>query len=380
MLAPLTAGFVCVLVGFTSSYPIVVAAADAMGMSRDQIVTLTLALAVAMGLTTMLPSLWLRIPVVTAWSTPGAALLVTSVEDVALGDAIGAFVVCGVLLTLAGATGWFARSMQRLPVALASALLAGVLVRFGMGAFAALETAFTVVAPMLAAWLVLRRLVPRYCIALVLLTGVAAASLTGALAPVSLAPLPPMPVPITPSFDWSAIVGVSVPLFVVTMASQNLPGVATLHASGYRAAPVSTLVALTGATTLVLAPFGVFAVNLAAITAAICMGEEAHPDPAKRWQAAVCAGLFYLLVAAGSASIVDLFSALPRELVATVAGLALLPTIGRGLAVALGEERERDAALVTFLVTASGLTLLGIGSAFWAVVAGVVVRLGVPQR
>ena len=374
LLAPLSAGFVCVLVGFTSSYPIVLAAAEAMGMTRDQLVTLTLALGLAMGLTTLLPSLWLRIPVVTAWSTPGAALLVTSVENVPLEAAIGAFVACGVLLTLMGLTGWFARSMQRMPMAIASALLAGVLLRFALDAFAGLQTGFAIVAPMLLVWLVFKRLSPRYCIPLVLATGMLAAWASGRLVLHALAPLPPVPAIIVPSFQWPALVGVALPLFVVTMASQNVPGVATLQAHGYQRAPVSALIAITGATTLVLSIFGVFAVNLAAITAAICMGEEAHPDPAKRWQAAAFAGVFYLLMAAGAASLVDLFAAFPREMVVAVAGLALLPTIGRGLAVAVADESERDAALVTFVVTASGLTLLGIGSAFWAVLAGVLVR------
>ncbi len=379
LLAPLAAGFVCVLVGFTSSYPIVVAAAEAMGMTRDQLVTLTVALGLGMGLTTLLPSLWLRIPVVTAWSTPGAALLVTSVDGVTLPAAVGAFGLCGALLLLAGVTGWFARSMRRIPVDIASALLAGVLLRFALDAFAALETAFAIVAPMLLVWLVLKRVSPRYCIPLVLVTGMSAAALAGRVTLAPLASLPPLPEVIVPVFEWSALVGVALPLFVVTMASQNVPGVATLRAHGYHA-PVSALITLTGATTLVLAPFGVFAVNLAAITAAICMGEEAHPDPAKRWQAAAFAGVFYLLMAAAAVSLVDVFSAFPREMVVAIAGLALLPTIGRGLAVALAEEGGRDAALVTFLVTASGLTLAGIGSAFWAVIAGVVVRLALRAR
>lgn len=373
-IAPVSAGFVCVLVGFTSSYALVVAAAEAMGMSRDQLVTLTVAMALLMGLTTLLPSLVLRIPVVTAWSTPGAALLVTGVEGVALPEIIGAFIACGVLLTLAGASGWFERSMQRIPLALASALLAGVLLRFALEAFQGLATAFAIVAPMVVAWLACRRALPRYAIPVVLVTGTVAALLAGRLSLPALGIRVAPPAPIAPEVDLAALLGVTLPLFVVTMASQNVPGVAVLRANGYQA-PVSALVALTGIATVIGAPFGVFAVNLAAITAAICMGEDAHPDPGKRWQAASWAGAFYLLLALFAASLVDVFAAFPRELVIGIAGLALMPTIAAGLARAMHAEHERDAALLTFVVTASGVTLAGIGSAFWAVVLGVAALL-----
>lgn len=374
LLAPLSAGFVCVLVGFTSSYALIVAAAHAMDMSRDQLVTMTLALCIAMGLTTLLPSVMLRIPVVTAWSTPGAALLVTAVDGLPLQVAIGAFLACGLLLTLAGATGWFARSMQRIPLSIASALLAGVLLRFALEAFSGLGTALGIMAPMLAAWMLFKRVSPRYCIPVVLVTGVGAALWSGRLDLPALSVGVAWPVPLLPHFEFAALLGVTLPLFVVTMASQNVPGVAVLRASGYDA-PVSGLVTLTGVVTVALAPFGVFAVNLAAITAAICMGEAAHPDPRRRWQASACAGVFYLLLTLAAGSLVDVFAAFPRELVIGIAGLALMPTIAAGLAQAMDHEAEREAALLTFVVTASGVTLAGIGSAFWAVVLGLGLRL-----
>jgi len=185
----------------------------------------------------------------------------------------------------------------------------------------------------------------------------------------------PRPLAMPPSWSVASTLGVALPLFVVTMASQNVPGVAVLRASGYAGAPISRLVAITGLATLLLAPFGAFALNLAAITAALCMGEAAHPDPARRWLAAAAAGAFYLLIAAFAAPIAALFTALPRELVVTVAGLALLPTIARGLHTALASDAQREPALVTFLVTASGLTLGGIGSAFWGIVFGAIALL-----
>ena len=369
----LTAGFVTVLVGFSSSYPLIVQTAAAMGLSADQLATMTAALALGMGLTCLVPSLWLRLPVVIAWSTPGAALLALSLRDVPLDQAVGAFMACALLLTAAGASGVFERWMHRIPQSMASALLAGVLVRFGMDIFPALERAPVIVLPMLLMLLVGRRVTPRFAVPLSLLAGlIAALLLPGAIhwpattpAAVSVQPLA-----WPPAWSLQAMLGVTLPLFVVTMASQNLPGVAVLKASGYGHAPVSVLLTVVGVATFLLAPFGVFALNLAAITAALCMGPEAHPDPARRWLAAAAAGVLYLVVALFAAPLAAFFVALPKELVMTIAGLALLPTIGRGLFTALADEAQRDAALVTFLVTASGLTLWGIGPAFWGVIFG----------
>ena len=370
--AVVVAGFVCVLVGFSSSYAIVVQAGLAMGLDAAGLATMTAALALGMGLTTLLPSLWLRIPMVTAWSTPGAALLATSLPGVPLPEAIGAFLACGVLLTLAGATGLFQRWMNRIPLSIASALLAGVLLRFGLDAFGALRTAPAIVGTMLAVFLVARRLTPRWAVPATLAAGLLVVAAGPGLAPqaaVAVASVQPLAWP--PAFAVSSLLGVALPLFVVTMASQNVPGVAVLRASGYDRAPVSRMLTIAGIATLVLAPFGAFALNLAAITAALCMAPDVHPDPNKRWLAAAAAGGFYLLVAAFAGPLAGLFAALPRELVVAIAGLALLPTIGRGLQAAVANEAERDPALVTFLVTASGLVLGGIGSAFWGVLAGV---------
>jgi benzoate membrane transport protein len=371
------AGFVCVLVGFTSSYAIVVQAGVAMRLDAAQLATMTAALSLGMGLTTLLPSLWLRIPVVTAWSTPGAALLAVSLPGVPLAEAIGAFVACAVLLTLAGATGLFERWMNRIPMSIASALLAGVLLRFGLDAFAGLQVQPVVVGAMLATFLVARRLSPRWAVPATLLAGLVAVLAGPGLAPVAggvaAASIAPLAWP--PSFSASTLLGVALPLFVVTMASQNLPGVAVLKASGYGDAPISRLLTIVGVATLLLAPFGAFALNLAAISAALCMAPDVHPDPRRRWVAAACAGAFYVSIAVFAGPLAALFAALPREMVIGIAGLALLPTIGRGLQAAVANEHEREPALVTFLVTASGLALWGVGSAFWGVVFGVAALL-----
>jgi benzoate membrane transport protein len=370
------AGFVCVLVGFTSSYAIVVQAGLAMGLDAARLATMTAALALGMGLTTLLPSLWLRIPVVTAWSTPGAALLAVSLPGVPLAEAIGAFVACAVLLAAAGASGLFERWMARIPISIASALLAGVLLRFGLEAFAGLRTQPAIVGAMLATFLVARRVSPRWAVPATLAAGIVAVLAgPGLVASTGVAAASLAPLAWPPSFSAPTLLGVALPLFVVTMASQNVPGVAVLRASGYGEAPVSRLLTIAGVATLALAPFGAFALNLAAISAALCMAPDVHPDPRRRWVAAACAGGFYLLVAAFAGPLAGLFAALPREMVIAVAGLALLPTIGRGLLAAVADEAEREPALVTFLVTASGLTLWGVGSAFWGVVFGVAALL-----
>ena len=371
-LSAASAGFVAVLVGFTSSVAIVFQAATALGATPAQLASWIWALGLGMGLCSALPSLWLRQPVMVAWSTPGAAVLATAgvAGGFGMAQATGAFIVCGLLVTLFGVTGWFERLLGRIPMPIASALLAGVLTRFGLDAFVALKSAFTLVLLMLVAYLVGRRLWARYAVPGVLVVGVAYAAALGQLHLGSVQWGLTMPVFTAPEFTWRATVSLALPLFVVTMASQNLPGVAAIRAAGYDKLPISKLITLTGLATLVLAPFGAFALNLSAITAAICMGREAHPDPGKRYMAAVCCGALYCVIGLFGAAVTGLLTAFPRELVAAIAGLALLGSIGGGLALALRDDAYREAALITFLVTLSGVGLAGIGSAFWGVVAG----------
>ena len=365
------AGFVTVLVGFASASAIVFQAAGAVGASAAQLGSWMLALGVGMGLTCILLSLRYRAPVVTAWSTPGAALLVTSAAGLSIEEATGAFLVSAALITLVGFSGWFERAMDRIPLPIASGMLAGVLLRFGLGLFTAMSTQLALALGMCLAYFVARRLVPRYAVIAALLVGVVLALAQGLLHVDAIHVALAHPVWVTPRFTVGAVIGVALPLFVVTMASQNVPGVAVIRASGYTV-PISPVIGWTGLANLALAPLGGFTVNLAAITAAICMGREAHEDPRRRYVAAVFAGLFYLIVGIFGATVVALFLAFPPELVAAIAGLALLATIGNGLAAAVGTENQREPALVTFLVTASGIAPAGIGSAFWGLVAGVV--------
>ncbi len=375
-LSAATAGFVAVLVGFTSSVAIVFQAAQAFGATPTQITSWMWALGLGMGLCSAIPSLVLRQPVMVAWSTPGAAVLATAglAGGFTMADAVGAFLICAALIVLVGATGWFERVMNRIPMAIASALLAGVLARFGLQAFAAAQTALPLVVLMLLAYLLARRFLPRYAVPLTLAVAiayvVARGQFNGGAVSFELA----MPVFTMPAFSLAAFTSLALPLFVVTMASQNLPGVAAIRAAGYDM-PISKIITLTGAATLVLAPFGAFALNLSAITAAICMGPEAHADRDKRYTAAVVCGALYVLIGLFGAAITGLLIAFPRELVMAIAGIALLGSIGGGLHAALKDDAHREAALITFLVTLSGVVIGGIGSAFWGVVAGAVALL-----
>ena len=384
-LSAVTAGFVAVLVGFTSSVAIVFQAALAFGATPSQVASWMWALGLGMGLCSAVPSYLWRKPVMVAWSTPGAAVLATAAASggYAMPDAIGAFMVCAVLIILFGVTGWFERVMNRIPMAIASALLAGVLTRFGLQAFVAAQTALGLVLLMLASYLVGRRLAPRYAVVSTLVVAILYVWARGQLAPAAIGVGLAIPVFVMPQFNWNAAVGLAIPLFVVTMASQNLPGVAAIQAAGYGGPggiPISKVITQTGIVTLLLAPFGAFALNLSAITAAICMGPEAHDDKGKRYTAAVSCGAIYVLIGLFGAAVTGVLTAFPKELVAAIAGLALLGTIGNSLSASLQDERHREAALITFLVTLSGVTLAGVGSAFWGVVAGSLAMLAQHYR
>ncbi|WP_145537534.1 benzoate/H(+) symporter BenE family transporter [Yersinia kristensenii] len=369
-----TAGFVAVLVGYTSSAAIIFQAAAAAGASPAQIGGWLSMLGLGMGVTSIGLSLYYRTPVVTAWSTPGAALLVTSLPGTSVSEAIGVFVFATGLILLCGVTGLFARLMHYIPQALSAAMLGGILLRFGLDAFTSLQGHFALAGTMCLVYLLAKRILPRYAIVLALIAGLSVAGLQGDIALYDQTLTFATPVFVMPHFQLSTIIGIGVPFFVVTMASQNAPGIATLKAHGYNL-PVSPLISWTALTALVLAPFGGFTLCIAAITAAICMGEDIHPDPKKRYMAAVAAGFFYLIAGVFGGSIGMILTALPVALIHTIAGLALLGTIASSLHRALENERQRDVAIITFLITASGVTLWGIGSAFWGLVGGAIAHL-----
>ncbi len=371
-LSHLSAGFIAVLVGYTSSAAIVFQAATAAGAGPAHISSWLLALGLGMGVTCIGLSLYFRSPVLTAWSTPGAALLATALVGLPMSEAIGAFIFASALITLCGVTGWVETLMKHVPKSLAAAMLAGVLLRFGLGVFVSLSSQLGLVALMLIIYVAGRRFNSRYTIPLTFLGGLLWSAQNGLIHFEAVTLTLAQPIFTAPTFSLSTLIGVGIPLFIVTMASQNVPGIAVLRANGYQT-PVSPLIGWTGLTGLLLAPFGGFQFNLAAITAAICMSPEADRNPERRYLAAVWAGVFYLITGLLGATVASMFTALPKELVAAIAGIALFGTIGNSLAGALLDDKERDAALVTFLVTASGLALGGIGSAFWGLLFGLVV-------
>ena len=372
--AALAAGFVTVLVGFASSAVIVFQAAQALGAWEGEIASWMWALGLGMGVTCIALSLRYRMPVVTAWSTPGAAMLIASSTGVPYAEAIGAFVLSAILMAVAGFSGVFERSLSRIPVSLASGMLAGVLLRFGLDVFVSMQTQLLMALAMFVTYLCGRRLFPRYAVIATLAMGIAIAAASGLLHLETVRLEWARPVFTTPALSLASLFGIALPLFIVTMTSQNVPGVAVIRASGYQV-PISPVIGWTGVVNAVLAPFGAFALNLAAITAAICMGREAHHDPDRRYVAAICAGLFYVLIGLFGATVAALFTAFPKELVMAIAGIALLGTIGNSLAAALREESEREPALIAFLVTASGVSFAGIGSAFWGLLAGALTLL-----
>lgn len=377
-LSHVSAGLIAVLVGYTSSAAIVFQAANAAGASAAHISSWLLALGLGMGATCIGLSLYYRSPVLTAWSTPGAALLASALAGIPMNEAIGAFLVASALITLCGVSGWFDTIMKHVPKSLAGAMLAGVLLRFGLDVFLAVRSQPALVVTMLLVYLAGRRRNWRFTIPATLLAGLAWAAFGGLIAADAITLSVARPLFTAPVFTLATALGVGVPLFIVTMASQNVPGIAVLRANGYTT-PVSPLIGWTGVAGLLLAPFGGFSFNLAAITAAICMSPEADRDAGRRYRAAVWAGIFYLITGLLGATVASVFAALPRELVAAIAGLALLATIGNSLCAALADAGERDAAVIAFLVTASGLTLGGLGSAFWGLIFGLAVHKAIPR-
>jgi len=376
-----TAGFVAVLVGFTSSIAIVFQAAQAFGASQEMLASWVWAISIGMGLTTAIPSLYLRKPVMVAWSTPGAAVLASAglAGGFSMAQAVGAFMASAALIVIIGASGWFEALTKRIPLSIASALLAGVLARFGIAGFAAAQTALPLVLLMLLTYLLGKRFMPLYAVPLTLLFAILFVAGQGDFSQVVIPTGLTWPVFVAPEFSWSAMVSLALPLFVVTMASQNMPGVAAIKACGFgderanggdAGLPISRILTMTGLATLVFAPFGAFSLNLSAITAAMCMGPQAHPDKARRYTAAVCCGLIYIALGLFGATIMAMLSAFPQALVVAIAGLALMATIGNGLASALHKESDREAAMVTFLITLSGVVIGGVGSAFWGLLAG----------
>lgn len=378
----MVAGIVTALVGFTSSFAVVLAGLRAVGADPAQAASGLLALTLAVGLGVLVLAWRSKVPVTLAWSTPGAALLAASgMPDGGWAAAVGAFIAAGLLLALTGLVPALGRVMAKIPSSLAQAMLAGVLLQLCLAPFKALGTVPTFVAPVILCWLVMMKFAPRWAVPAALLVALAVigVSLASAGTSVDSGTLLPALAWTTPAFSLQALAGIALPLFVVTMASQNVPGVAVLHSFGYET-PWRPAMLVTGAGTVAAAPFGGHAINLAALSAALAAGEEAGADRSRRWMAGFTSGLAYLVLAAFSTALVSLVGQAPAGMLEAVAGLALLGTAASAVSAALADPEDRIAPAVTFLMAASGLAFAGIGSAFWALLAGLVVRAALVGR
>ncbi|BBD35172.1 MULTISPECIES: benzoate/H(+) symporter BenE family transporter [Aminobacter] len=362
--------FVAAIVGFGSTLAIIVAAADAVGATQVQTASWVTAICLAMAFETAWLSWRTRMPVISAWSTPGAALIAAS-SGFTINEAVGAFLVTGVLLVLTGLIKPLTQLISRIPASVASGMLAGIVVTFAINAAKAVPTDPWLILPLIGAFFLVRLYNPALSVLVVLVGGGLAAFLTGRVGTLPVPELSTLTL-IAPEFTLTATIGLALPLYLVTMASQNLSGLAVLRAAGYNPEP-GPLIGVTGLLSVLSAPFGASTTNLAAISAAICTGPDVHPDMKERWKTGPFYALAYLVFAAFGASLVAVFAVLPPSLIVLVAGLGLVSSLANALAIALKDDHHRMAATIAFVVTASGLTLLGVGSAFWGLVAGLVV-------
>ncbi|NIC07220.1 benzoate/H(+) symporter BenE family transporter [Billgrantia bachuensis] len=368
-LPALTAGFVAVLISYAGPLAIFFQAAQSAEISNAMMTSWVWAISIGAAASGILLSLWLKVPVVTAWSAPGTALLVSLFPELSLGEAVGAYLSAAVILFVVGITGSFDRIVQAIPPGIASAMLAGILFQFGVGIFVALESVPALAIGMIVAYLVFKRLNPRYSLILLLIVGVVlAVVLEGAsLRGVSIQLAEPQF--IRPEWTWNATLSLAIPLTLVSLTGQFLPGMAILRTSGYDT-PAKPIVTITSLTSFGTAFFGGITTVVAAITAAICTGKEAHEDPGKRYVAGVANGLFYLIGGTFAGTIVLLFTSLPGEFVAVLAGLALIGAITSNVSAFAARKDHLEASVITFIATASGISFLGLGSAFWGVVVG----------
>jgi benzoate membrane transport protein len=362
--------FVAAIVGFGGTLALIIAAAVALGATQDQTASWVTAICLAMAVETGWLSWRTRMPVITAWSTPGAALIAaTSGFD--MSEAVGAFVVTALLLVATGLVRPLTRLIARIPASVASGMLAGIVVTFVIGAFQAIPADPVLILPLIVLFFVARLFSPALSVLVVLVAGGAAAFVLGRVVNLPAPELSTLTLTM-PHFTVAGVVGLAIPLYLVTMASQNLSGLAVLKAAGYEP-DAGPLIAGTGFVSLLTAPFNAHTTNLAAISAAICTGPDTHPDPKKRWLTGPFYALAYLVFAIFGASLVAIFAVLPQSLIALVAGLALMAPLANALSISLAAIEDRTAAITAFAVTASGLTLFGIGGAFWGLVAGIAV-------
>lgn len=373
-LSAVVAGFIATVISYAGPLVIIFQVAQAADLPQAVLSSWVWAISIGSGVLGIVLSLRYRVPVIVAWNAPGSALLITLLPGISMNEAVGAYLVSSAIILLVGLSGSFDRIVNRLPAAIAAGMLAGILFSFGTGLFVAVQDQPMLVLAMFITYLVTKRLLPRYAVPAVLLVGVSMVLGMGELRHEALVIGLAVPVWISPEFTWQATLNVALPLVMVALTGQFVPGVAVLRNAGY-ATPASPLISSNGLGSLLLAPFGCHGLTLAAITAAICTGREAHEDPAKRYVAGVSGGVVYLLLGLFGATLVSIFTALPAALIAALAGLALLAALGSALHASMAIPRDREAALITFLVTASGMSFMGLSAAFWGLVFGITAHL-----
>ena len=373
------AGFITFLIGISVSAVLVIQGAQTLGATPEQISSWLWALGLSIGISGLVLSWKYRYPVATAWSTPGIALIIATGSHYSLSSAIGAFIVCGILTAFVGFSGLFQRLLSKIPMSLSCAMLAGILLKFGIQIFTGLEQSWAFILTLLAIYLVAKRLWPRYCI---VLTVVAAMILCPMFMPFQFPHLSwslAKPVWISPEFSASTIIGLGLPLFIINMSSQFLPGIGMIKSYGYQP-HTNSLVGWIDVSQTILAPFGAFSVCLAAISAAVSLDDQVHPDPKRRYIAGISCGFFYIIMGLFATTLTGLLMAFPKIFIIALAGIALFGTISHNIAIAFKEPQDREPALLTFLMSASGVQFFGIGSAFWGLLLGIIVAIILNHR
>ncbi len=366
---PVVAGLISVIVNYGGTFILVFQAARAAGLSPESTASWVWSISIGVGITGILLSWASREPIITAWSTPAAAFLVTALATTPYAEAVGAYMISAAAFVLLGMSGYFEKVIRLIPPGVAAGLLAGILLQFGIGAFGGMSIDPWLAGLLIVVYVVLKRLTTRYAVVGILVLGLAFLLIQGRVDLSGLQLTLAAPVFTLPAFSLNALLSLALPLFLITLTGQYMPGMLVLRADGFRSS-ADPIVTVTGLGSLLMAPFGSHAFNLAAITAAICTGREAHEDPSKRWLAGIAAGVFYILVGVFGVTLAAVFMAFPATFITTLAGLALLGTIGGSLASAMADVKGREASLITFLAAAANITLLGIGGAFWGLVIG----------
>jgi len=366
---PIVAGLISVIVNYGGTFILVFQAAKVAGLSPELTASWVWSVSIGVGITGLFLSWKSREPIITAWSTPAAAFLVVALSTTPYAEAVGAYIISAAAFVLLGLSGCFEKIIRLIPPGVAAGLLAGILLQFGIGAFGGMSIDPALVALLIATYVVLKRFTARYAVVGILLLGLAFLLTQGRVDLSGLELQFAAPVFTRPEFSINALLSVALPLFLITLTGQYMPGMLVLRNDGFSTS-ANPILTVTGLGSLLMAPFGSHAFNVAAITAAICTGKEASEDPSRRWIAGVAAGVFYILVGIFGVTLAAVFMALPATFITTLAGLALLGTIGASLASAMADVKSREASLITFLASAANITLLGIGGAFWGLLIG----------